>query len=279
LIRERNGGEALGGIVLTASHNPGGPDGDFGIKYNTENGGPAQEDITDAIYEQTLAIAEYKIADFDSPVDLGIIGTTVKSMPEGKTFTVEVIHSVDDFAAKMRTLFDFEAIKALLARPDFDILYDCMCGVAGPYARAIFTELGVPVEKLMNSEIKEDFGGLHPDPNLVYAADLARRMGYGADAPGDFPDFGAANDGDADRNMILGKQFFVTPSDSLAVIAANANAIPYFRDAGGLKGVARSMPTSAAVDKVSEKLGLKFFETPTGWKFFGNLMDSGDIQL
>jgi phosphoglucomutase len=275
LIREREGGVALGGIVLTASHNPGGPTQDFGIKYNSANGGPAPEEVTDRIFKHTTTIESYRSAHLPE-IDISSLGVQTFDV-EGRTFTVEVIDSTADYVAMMQRLFDFPALRTFLGRPDFKMVYDCMHGVAGPYARAVFGGLlGVPEHSIINSTPLEDFGGGHPDPNLVYAHDLVQIMGIGQ-GQGDYPDFGVANDGDADRNMILGRQFFVTPSDSVAVLAANADCIPYLR--GGLKGVSRSMPTSAALDKVAEKLHLQLYEVPTGWKFFGNLMDAGLLSI
>ncbi|KAL9861756.1 putative phosphoglucomutase (alpha-D-glucose-1,6-bisphosphate-dependent) [Arabidopsis thaliana] len=279
IIRERvgaDGSKATGAFILTASHNPGGPTEDFGIKYNMETGGPAPESITDKIYENTKTIKEYPIAEDLPRVDISTIGITSFEGPEGK-FDVEVFDSADDYVKLMKSIFDFESIKKLLSYPKFTFCYDALHGVAGAYAHRIFVEeLGAPESSLLNCVPKEDFGGGHPDPNLTYAKELVARMGLSKtdDAGGEPPEFGAAADGDADRNMILGKRFFVTPSDSVAIIAANAvGAIPYF--SSGLKGVARSMPTSAALDVVAKNLGLKFFEVPTGWKFFGNLMDAG----
>ncbi|XP_057534320.1 phosphoglucomutase, cytoplasmic-like [Amaranthus tricolor] len=277
VIRERvgtDGSKASGAFILTASHNPGGPTEDFGIKYNMENGGPAPEGVTDKIYENTTTIKEYLIAENLPDVDISKIGSTNFSGPEGE-FEVEVFDSTDTYVNLMKSIFDFEAIKKLLACPKFTFCYDSLHGVAGVYAKRIFIEeLGANESSLLNCTPKEDFGGGHPDPNLTYAKELVQRMGLGKNSEVEPPEFGGAADGDADRNMILGKRFFVTPSDSVAIIAANAvEAIPYFSD--GLKGVARSMPTSAALDVVAEALNLKFFEVPTGWKFFGNLMDAG----
>eukprot|EP00742_Colponemidia_sp_Colp-10_P000986 GILJ01001068.1.p1 GENE.GILJ01001068.1~~GILJ01001068.1.p1 ORF type:complete len:585 (+),score=101.69 GILJ01001068.1:60-1757(+) len=276
VIRERENGAAYGGIILTASHNPGGPTNDFGIKYNCQNGGPAPEDLTNRIFELTTKISSYNIINSLPDVDLSVIGRT--ELIPGK-FAVEVIDSTEDYVTLLRTIFDFEAIRQLLHRPGFSFVYDAMHGVAGPYAHRLFvTELGAPLSCLLNTVPLEDFGGGHPDPNLTYAHDLVERMGLGHSHPDDVPEFGAAADGDADRNMILGKRFFVTPSDSVAVIAANAQAaIPYFRN--GLKGVARSMPTSMALDRVADQLGLQCFEVPTGWKFFGNLMDANRLSI
>ncbi|KQK13628.1 hypothetical protein BRADI_1g11440v3 [Brachypodium distachyon] len=278
IIRERiaaDGSKATGAFILTASHNPGGPTEDFGIKYNMENGGPAPESVTDKIFSNTKTITEYLISDDLPDVDISVIGVTTFSGPEGP-FDVDVFDSATDYIKLMKTIFDFESIKKLLASPKFSFCFDGLHGVAGAYAKRIFVdELGASESSLLNCLPKEDFGGGHPDPNLTYAKELVDRMGLGKSTSNvEPPEFGAAADGDADRNMVLGKRFFVTPSDSVAIIAANAvQSIPYF--ASGLKGVARSMPTSAALDVVAKNLNLKFFEVPTGWKFFGNLMDAG----
>ncbi|TXG53162.1 hypothetical protein EZV62_022331 [Acer yangbiense] len=278
VIRERvgvDGSKASGAFILTASHNPGGPHEDFGIKYNMENGGPAPEGITDKIYENTKTINEYLIAEDLPDVDIAAIGVTSFGGPEGQ-FDVEIFYSASDYVKLMKSIFDFESIRKLLSSPNFTFCYDALHGVGGAYAKPIFVEeLGAQESSLLNCTPKEDFGGGHPDPNLTYAKELVARMGLGkSDSQGELPEFGAAADGDADRNMVLGKRFFVTPSDSVAIIAANAvESIPYF--SSGLKGVARSMPTSAALDVVAKHLKLKFFEVPTGWKFFGNLMDAG----
>ena len=259
----------FGGMVLSASHNQGGPQGDFGIKYNVGNGGPATEKITDAVYAKSKTISHYKIADF-ADVDIDHLGITHLA---GEQFCVEVIDAVQDYADLMESLFDFQAIRVLL-KSDFSMKFDAMHAVTGPYAQELFVRrLGAPARSLMNCQPSEDFNGGHPDPNLTYAEDLVKIMYAGASAP----DFGAASDGDGDRNMILGKNFFVTPSDSLAVLAANATLVPAYAD--GIAGVARSMPTSGAVDRVAAKLGIPCFETPTGWKFFGNLMDAGKVTL
>ncbi|MFQ5519214.1 MAG: alpha-D-glucose phosphate-specific phosphoglucomutase [Mariprofundus sp.] len=258
--------EAYGGLILSASHNPAGPDEDFGIKYNIGNGGPAPEGVTEAMFARTEDISRYLIADCDN-ADLDNIGTF-----ELAGMQVEVIDAVADYAELMQSLFDFDAIRDLLAG-EFSMAFDAMHAVTGPYGKAIIEGmLNAPAGTVMNSEPKEDFGGGHPDPNLTYAHALVDVL-YGDNAP----DFGAASDGDGDRNMILGKHFFVTPSDSLAVMAANATLVPGYRD--GISGVARSMPTSAAADRVAESLGLDCYETPTGWKFFGNLMDAGKVTL
>lgn len=258
-----------GGMVLSASHNQGGINGDFGIKYNISNGGPAPEKITDDVFAKSKLITHYKTADLPE-INIDHIGETV--FDDGK-FTVKVIDAVQDYADLMQELFDFTAIKKLLAS-GFKVQFDAMHAVTGPYAQEIFTNrLGAPTTSLMNCVPSEDFNGGHPDPNLTYAEDLVEIMYAGDSAP----DFGAASDGDGDRNMILGKNFFVTPSDSLAVLAANATLVPAY--ATGIAGVARSMPTSGAVDRVAAKLNIPCYETPTGWKFFGNLMDAGKVTL
>ncbi|MEW6373417.1 MAG: alpha-D-glucose phosphate-specific phosphoglucomutase [Pseudomonadota bacterium] len=257
---------AFGGIVLSASHNPGGPDGDFGIKYNIGNGGPAPEKITEAIFGQTQTLSSYRISDAP-PVNLDEIGAT-----ELEGMQVEVIDPVADYAELMGRLFDFDAIRALFKR-GFTMRFDGMSAVSGPYAKAIIEGmLGAPAGTVINAEPLEDFGGHHPDPNPVNAAELIALMS-GPDAP----EFGAASDGDGDRNMIVGRGIAVTPSDSLAIIAANAKLAPGY--AAGIKGIARSMPTSTAADRVAEALGVSCFETPTGWKYFGNLMDAGMVTL
>ncbi len=268
VIRARG---AFGGIILSASHNPGGPDGDFGIKYNATNGGPAAEKITEAIYRHTRAIQRFLTIDAPD-INLAIQGTSKLG-----AMRVEVIDPVADYAQLMERLFDFGVIRKLLATAGFSILFDAMHAVTGPYARAILTgRLGAPANALINCTPLPDFGGGHPDPNPTYATELIERM-FGTGANRAVPDFGAASDGDGDRNMIVGARFIVTPSDSLAVIAANAHLVPGY--AAGLKGVARSMPTSAAVDRVAAALGIPCFETPTGWKFFGNLLDAGQVTL
>lgn len=284
IIRARS---LFGGIILTASHNPGGPDDDFGIKYNIANGGPAPESVTSAIFKHTKTITEYKYAtvpDGDATadpfgdIDLSCKGETVFTSTDGEdTFTVEVIDSADDYVALLQSMFDFSKLEALFARPDFQFLFDAMNGVTGPYAKRIFVEmLGGKPECVMRGDPLEDFGGAHPDPNLTYAAELVAKCDPAQNSAA--PDMGAASDGDGDRNMILGKGFFVTPSDSVAVIAAKApTAIPYFAD--GLKGVARSMPTAGALDRVAKGLGIELHEVPTGWKYFGNLMDAGRAQI
>jgi phosphoglucomutase len=264
LIRKHR---ADGGIVLSASHNPGGPEGDFGIKFNARNGGPAPEAITQAIYERSRAITRYRLLEAPE-VALDTLGTAQLG-----EMRIEVIDPVDDYAALMEELFDFDAIHALFNSGAFAMRFDAMHAVTGPYAAAILEQrLGALPGTVINGTPLPDFGGGHPDPNLAHAQELVEtvnaRNGIG---------FGAASDGDGDRNMILGKRFFVTPSDSLAVLAANAHRIPGYRT--GIAGVARSMPTSRAADRVAERLGVEAFETPTGWKFFGNLLDAGRITL
>jgi phosphoglucomutase len=259
-IRRRG---ALGGLVLSASHNPGGIDEDFGIKYNIRNGGPAPEAITRRIYEETLQITHYLTLDHPD-IDLEHEG----NCRLGNTDII-IIDPLEDYTAVMEELFDFEALRALF-RSGFRMMFDAMNAVTGPYAQRILEHLlGAPAGTVINGTPLEDFGGHHPDPNLVHAAELVAHM-TGTDAP----DFGAACDGDGDRNLILGRNFFVTPGDSLAVISEYAQrSIPGY--SAGLAGVARSMPTSTAVDRVAASLGVHCYETPTGWKFFGNLMDAG----
>ncbi|KAH9678032.1 phosphoglucomutase [Citrus sinensis] len=260
--------EANGGFIMSASHNPGGPEYDWGIKFNYSSGQPAPESITDKIYGNTLSISEIKMADIPD-VDLSSLGVT-----NFGNFSVEVVDPVSDYLELMENVFDFPLIRSLLSRSDFRFVFDAMHAVTGAYAKPIFVEkLGAKPDSILNGVPLEDFGHGHPDPNLTYARDLVAIM-YGENGP----DFGAASDGDGDRNMILGKGFFVTPSDSVAIIAANAQeAIPYFKS--GPKGLARSMPTSGALDRVAEKLKLPFFEVPTGWKFFGNLMDARKLSV
>ena len=257
---------AYGGIILSASHNAGGPDGDFGIKYNIGNGGPAPEKITDAIFARSLAIANYEISDA-ADFDLDSLG-----LSRIEAMSVEVVDPVAQYSALMQTLFDFEAIRALFAS-GFTMRFDAMHAVTGPYAKAILEgELGSGAGTVMNGTPLPDFGGHHPDPNLTYAKDL-----YDLLMSPQAPDLGAASDGDGDRNMIIGRGLFITPSDSLAMLAANAHLAPGYR--AGLAGIARSMPTSAASDRVAAKLGIGAYETPTGWKFFGNLLDAGKATL
>jgi len=260
VIRKRN---AFGGIILSASHNQGGPTGDFGIKYNIGNGGPAPESVTSAIFERTKTIDTYKIVD-GADVDLGRIGTAMLG-----AMTVEVIDPVADYQALMETLFDFDRIAALFAG-GFRLHFDALSAVTGPYAHAIFEgALGARAGTVVNGTPLPDFGGHHPDPNPVYAHDVIEALTGEGD---DTPDMGAASDGDGDRNMIVGRNLFVTPSDSVAILVANAHLVRGY--ASGLHGVARSMPTSAALDRVAARLGIACHETPTGWKFFGNLLDA-----
>ena len=263
LIRQR---EAIGGIILFASHNPGGPDGDFGVKVNGANGGPTPASFTDAVYECSKTLRDYSI------VEAPAISLQAPGQHLIGEMQVEVIDGVDDFVLLMKQLFDFESISDLI-RNDFPLAFDAMHAVTGPYAKKLLEEvLGAPGGTVRNGTPLEDFGGGHPDPNLTYAHELADLL-----MKGDAYQFGAACDGDGDRNMILGNRCFVNPSDSLAVLTANATLAPGY--ASGLAGVARSMPTSAAVDVVAKDLGINCFETPTGWKFFGNLLDAGDITL
>ena len=259
---------AFGGIILSASHNPGGPDDDFGIKYNLGNGGPANETFTDAVYQRTQEISAYHLVEA-ADIDLGRLGETrIGEM------IVCVIDPVTDYLELLESLFDFAAIKKLLARPDFRMRFDAMHAVNGPYGHAILEQrLGAPLGTVVNGTPLPDFGGGHPDPNPVYAAELVSAL---AD-PTSGLSFGAASDGDGDRNMIVGRNFIVSPSDSLAVIAANYKLIPAY--AKGLAGVARSMPTSCAVDRVAAELGIPCYETPTGWKYFGTLLDAGMATL
>ena len=258
---------AQGGIILSASHNPGGPDEDFGIKFNAANGGPASEAITEAIHKRTQTLERYRTCAAPE-LDIDTLG-------DGKLgkMRIEVLDPVADYADLMASLFDFEAIRRLFASGKFRMKLDAMHAVTGPYATEILeNRLGAPVGTVMKGVPLEDFGGGHPDPNLAHAQELVALC----QGPQGL-DFGAASDGDGDRNMILGRDFFVTPSDSLAVLAANAHLVPGYAD--GIVGIARSMPTSQAADRVAERLGIACYETPTGWKFFGNLLDAGRITL
>ncbi|MGK2232528.1 alpha-D-glucose phosphate-specific phosphoglucomutase [Colwellia polaris] len=259
--------EACGGIILSASHNPGGPDEDFGIKFNAENGGPAPEKLTDAIFQQTLSMAQYSTVDADD-IDLDNLATLQLAQCQ-----IDIIDPVSDYADLMESMFDFSAMKALISTGDFRLCFDAMHAVNGPYAKEIIeNRLGAPVGSVINGVPLTDFGGGHPDPNLVHAHELVDLV-YGEKGL----DFGAASDGDGDRNMVLGKAFYINPCDSLAILTANASLIPAY--AKGIAGVARSMPTSRAVDRVAEAMNIPCFETPTGWKFFGNLLDAGKITL
>nr|WP_321508839.1 alpha-D-glucose phosphate-specific phosphoglucomutase [uncultured Celeribacter sp.] len=263
LIRKR---ATDGGIIMSASHNPGGPEEDFGVKFNMPNGGSAPESVTTKIYEQTASLTEYAIYEAQD-VDLSVIGVTQLGGME-----IEVVDPVADYAALMEEIFDFDKIRALFAS-GFTLRFDAMHAVTGPYAKAILEDaLGAAEGSVINATPSPDFGGGHPDPNPIWAKPLMDLM-FSAAAP----DFGAASDGDGDRNMIVGRNAYVTPSDSLAVLAANATLVPAYRD--GLKGVARSMPTSQALDRVASRLGIDCYETPTGWKFFGNLLDAGRATL
>ena len=259
LIRKNH---TAGGIIFSASHNPGGADGDFGIKFNIDNGGPAPEDVTDAIFLRTKVIDHYRMAR-SADIDIDRPGTTTI-----EAMTVDIVDPVTDYQAMMETLFDFDLLRNLFAG-GFRMRFDAMHAITGPYATAILEQtLGAAPGTVVNGVPSPDFGGHHPDPNLVNAKGLLDLM-----MSPEAPDFGAASDGDGDRNLIIGRNQFVTPSDSVAVIAANARLAPGY--AGGIAGVARSMPTSAAADRVAEKLGINHYETPTGWKFFGNLLDAG----
>jgi len=258
--------KAVGGLVLSASHNPGGPDGDFGIKFNMSHGGPAPESFTEAVFKRASAITEYRIVE-GPDIDLARIGETKIG-----DAIVQVIDPVADYAELMEQLIDFNAIRELF-RSGFRMRFDALNAITGPYAKVILEDrLGAPAGTVVNGEPKPDFGGHHPDPNPVHAHDLMELM-MGPDAP----DFGAASDGDGDRNMIVARGLFVTPSDSLAILTSHAHLAPGY--AKGLSGVARSMPTSRAADRVAKKLGINFFETPTGWKFFANLLDAGLITI
>jgi phosphoglucomutase len=254
--------KAFGGLILSASHNPGGPHEDFGIKYNAGNGGPAPEKLTDAIFERSKTISRFLIAEI-GPVDLDRLGSV-----DTGGMKVEVVDPVADYAELMETLFDFDAIRKMF-KGGFRMAFDAMHAVTGPYAKEILEKrLGAPAGTARNFVPLPDFGGHHPDPNLVHAKALYDEM-----MSDDAPDFGAASDGDGDRNLVIGRGIFITPSDSLAMLAANAHLAPGYK--AGLKGIARSMPTSGAADRVAEKLGIGMYETPTGWKFFGNLLDAG----
>ncbi len=261
--------EAFGGIILSASHNPGGPDGDFGIKYNISNGGPAPEKLTEAIFSRSCKLSQYQILEAN---DLELDQHGEQSLGN---MTVEVINPVKDYTELMAHLFDFGRIKALFDSGLFQMVFDAMHAITGPYAKEILeNQLGAAAGTVINGEPLEDFGGGHPDPNLAHATELVERVNQSGPHA---PNFGAASDGDGDRNMVLGRRFFVTPSDSLAILAANVHRLPGYPQ--GLVGVARSMPTSMAVDRVAERLGVHCYETPTGWKFFGNLLDSRKINL
>jgi len=259
--------QACGGIILSASHNPGGPDEDFGIKFNGENGGPAPEKLTDAIFQQTLAMAHYKTIDADD-IELDNLATLKIEQTQ-----IQIIDPVKDYADLMESMFNFDEMKNLLTQGDFRMCFDAMHAVNGPYAKEILEKrLGAPIGTVINAVPLTDFGGGHPDPNLVHAHELVDLL------HGDDPlDFGAASDGDGDRNMVLGKAFYINPCDSLAILTANADCIPAY--SAGISGVARSMPTSRAVDRVATAMKIPCYETPTGWKFFGNLLDAGKITL
>lgn len=264
IIREN---KACGGIILSASHNPGGPDEDFGIKFNGENGGPAPEKMTESIFQQTLSMTSYQITD-TKDVELDKLGSLQIAQTK-----IEIIDPVTAYANLMESMFDFNAMKTLIATNDFRMSFDAMHAVNGPYAKEILeNRLGAPARTVINSIPLTDFGGGHPDPNLVHAHELVALL-HGDNAL----DFGAASDGDGDRNMVLGKNFYINPCDSLAILTANADCIPGYSK--GISGVARSMPTSRAVDRVAQAMNIPCYETPTGWKFFGNLLDAGKITL
>ncbi|HIQ07367.1 MAG TPA: alpha-D-glucose phosphate-specific phosphoglucomutase [Thiotrichaceae bacterium] len=261
--------EALGGILLTASHNPGGPNGDFGVKYNISNGGPAPESFTDAVYAETLNITEYLIDDAED-IDITQLGEHLMG-----NMKIEVIDPIVDYADQMESIFNFEKIKTLIKSNDFSMVFDAMHAVTGPYATEILgNRLGLDKNSILNAIPSPNFAGGHPDPSLTTAKELVAKMFDREQAP----NFGAASDGDGDRHMILGDYFFVNPSDSLAILAANANCVPHYKKIG-VKGIARSMPTSQAADHVAKKLNIPIYETPTGWKFFGNLLDHDKITF
>ena len=260
--------KAAGGIILSASHNPGGPDGDFGIKFNISNGGPAPTSFTDATYEFSKEIMEYQIAQAD---DIPLEKQHTYYIEDMK---IDIIDSVSDYADLMTQIFDFEKIKSLFSSKKISMCFDAMHAITGPYAKEILeNQLSAAAGTVINGIPLEDFGGGHPDPNLAHAKELVARLNQATNAP----DFGAASDGDGDRNMIIGQNFFVNPSDSLAIMTANAQLLPGY--SRGIRGVARSLPTSRAVDKVAEELGIDCYETPTGWKYFGNLLDDNRITL
>ena len=270
LIRKK---KATGGFIMTASHNPGGPDADFGLKFNCANGGPAPDSFTNRIYENTKTISKYHICP-DLECDFNTLGT-YNYVVEGSPFVVEIVDPTEDYVELMKEIFDFPQIKKMIKEKNFKLLINSLHGATGPYVERIFLdELGCDPSSCIKTNVLPDFGGGHPDPNLTYAADLVEEMAKGVHG------FGAAFDGDGDRNMILGQNaFFVTPCDSLAVLANNLEHIPWFKAKGGAGGVARSMPTSGAVDRVAAKRGVECFDTPTGWKYFGNLLDAGRIVL
>lgn len=273
-LQIRSEENCFGGIILTASHNPGGPKEDFGMKFNSRNGGPAPESVTNRMYESSKTLSSYYTIEAE-----GSLRSNIEVDLDGNTHRVKVVDSTKLYVEEMQRQFDFPLIKDLFKKNGFSFLFDGMNGVAGPYARRIFGDLfGIDSKYLLNCDSLDDFGGLHPDPNLVYAKDLVKRMNINKDNNNtERIEFGAACDGDADRNMILGWEFFVSPSDSLALIAANYKMIKCFEN--GIKGIARSMPTSSAADRVAQALGIPLYETPTGWKFFGNLMDAGMISI
>jgi phosphoglucomutase len=271
--------ECFGAIILTASHNPGGEHEDLGIKFNNASGAPAPENVTSKLFKCSKEISRLNTIEYNG--EFSLTKDTAATV-DGQQFNIKIEGTTDLYVKTMGELFNFERIHTLFKRKDFKFTFDAMHGAAGPYAIAIFNKIfGVDLKDLHNCDILPDFGGLHPDPNLVHAKNLVHIMDINCknEFLDNVPDFGAACDGDADRNMILGKRFFVSPSDSIAIIAANYQLIPNLNRSGGLQGVARSMPTSSALDRVAKKLGTKCYETPTGWKFFGNLMDAKLISL
>jgi phosphoglucomutase len=280
LVRKQPKDSCFGAIILTASHNPGGENEDLGIKFNNSVGAPAPENVTAKMFDITKKIEIYHILDYQNKFSL--TEDISLKINDNEDFSVKIESTTKLYVESMQKLFDFEKLKSLFNRKDFKFAFDAMHGASSTYAVEIFNKiLGVDMRNLYNCKTLPDFGGLHPDPNLVYAKNIVDVMDVFNNRPQDenVPDFGAACDGDADRNMILGKRFFVSPSDSLAMIVANYTSIPNLNRNGGLSGVARSMPTSGALDRVAAKMKIKAYETPTGWKFFGNLMDSGKINI
>ena len=282
LIRSQPKGTCFGAFILTASHNPGGENADMGIKFNNDTGAAIPEHMNNVIFDESKKVTHYFIADckenfpLENPSEI-----TVEKDGKTHTMKIEIENTTSHYVKEMKELFDFDLIKTLFARKDFHFVFDGLHGISGPYAIEIFHNIfGVDMKNLYNCNTLPDFGGFHPDPNLVHAKNLVSIMDIFKKNPNEkTPDFGAACDGDADRNMILGPRILVTPSDSLAILAANSTLIKSLNRDGGLKGIARSMPTSGAVDRVAKKLGLACYETPTGWKFFGNLLDAGKITL
>ena len=282
LIRSQPKGTCFGAFILTASHNPGGENADMGIKFNNDTGAAIPEHMNNVIFDESKKVKHYFIADYKENFSLeNPSEITVEKDGKAHTMKIEIENTTSHYVKEMKELFDFDLIKTLFARKDFHFVFDGLHGISGPYAIEIFHNIfGVDMKNLYNCNTLPDFGGFHPDPNLVHAKNLVSIMDIFKKNPNEkTPDFGAACDGDADRNMILGPRILVTPSDSLAILAANSTLIKSLNRDGGLKGIARSMPTSGAVDRVAKKLGLACYETPTGWKFFGNLLDAGKITL